>query len=79
MLFVIFFDLAQSQGKFEESLDKSKKTLSKVEEMSEDSLKNKPDVTANLYSCMGNAYLELNMYADALNCHKKDLNIARDK
>jgi len=75
---LVEIDEAQSQGKFEESLDKSKKTLSKVEEMSEDSLKNKPDVTANLYSCMGNAYLELNMYADALNCHKKDLNIARD-
>jgi len=75
---LVEIDEAQSQGKFEESLDKSKKTLKRVEEMPEDSLKNKSEVIANLYSCMGNAYLELNMYADALNCHKKDLNIAKD-
>ena len=74
-----FFISAQSQGKYEESLDKSKKTLKYVEDISEESLNKKSEVIANLYSCMGNAYLEMNMYADALNCHKKDLNLAKDK
>ncbi|XP_012939490.1 tetratricopeptide repeat protein 25 isoform X2 [Aplysia californica] len=75
---LVEIDEAQAEGKYEESLEKSKKTLKRVEETSEDSLKNKPDVMANLYSCMGNAYLEMNMYADALSCHKKDLSIAKD-
>lgn len=75
---LVEIDDAQSQGKYEESLEKSKKTLKKVEDMSEDSLKNKPDVLANLYSCMGNAYLEMSMYDDALKCHKQDLNIAKE-
>ncbi|CAL1526419.1 unnamed protein product [Lymnaea stagnalis] len=71
-------DEAQSQGRYQESLDKCKHTLKRVDNMPEGSLKNKPDVIANLYSSMGNAYLEMGKYSQALEYHNKDLNIAKD-
>lgn len=74
----VFFP-AQSEGRYQDSLDKCKHTLKRVEAMPEGSLKNKPDVIANLYSSMGNAYLEMGKYSQALDYHNKDLNIAKDK
>ncbi|RUS85830.1 hypothetical protein EGW08_006382 [Elysia chlorotica] len=71
-------DEAQSQGHYQESLDKCRHTLKRVEEMPEGSLKNKPDVLANLHSSMGNAYLEMGKFQKALSCHNRDLDIARD-
>ncbi|XP_059176254.1 outer dynein arm-docking complex subunit 4-like isoform X2 [Physella acuta] len=71
-------DEAQSEGRYQDSLDKCKHTLKRVEAMPEGSLKNKPDVIANLYSSMGNAYLEMGKYSQALDYHNKDLNIAKD-
>ncbi|GFO25847.1 tetratricopeptide repeat protein 25 [Plakobranchus ocellatus] len=71
-------DEAQSLGHYQESLDKCRHTLKRVEEMPEGSLKNKPDVMANLHSSMGNAYLEMGKFQKALGCHNRDLDIARD-
>lgn len=71
-------DEAQSQGQYQESLDKCRHTLKRVEDMPEGSLKNKPDVLANLHSSMGNAYLEMGKFQKALGCHNRDLDIARD-
>ncbi|GFS07544.1 tetratricopeptide repeat protein 25 [Elysia marginata] len=71
-------DEAQSQGQYQESLDKCRHTLKRVEGMPEGSLKNKPDVLANLHSSMGNAYLEMGKFQKALSCHNRDLDIARD-
>lgn len=47
--------------------------------MPEESLKNKPSVLANLYSAMGNAYLEQGKYTQALDWHNKDLDLAKEK
>ncbi|BFZ01390.1 hypothetical protein BsWGS_04429 [Bradybaena similaris] len=71
-------DKAQSEGRYSDSLEKCKHTMKKVEDLPEGSLKNKPDVVASLYSSMGNAYLEMNKFSQALKFHTKDLNIARD-
>lgn len=77
--FSLFLFLAQSEGRYQESLDKCKHTLKRIEDLPEGSLKNKPDVIANLYNSMGNAYLEMNKFSLALKYHTKDLNAARDK
>nr|KAG5713745.1 hypothetical protein BaRGS_024372 [Batillaria attramentaria] len=66
-------DEAQANGKYEQSLQKSQKTLKKVDLWGADQVKNKPAVVANLYSCMGNAYLEMGKFKEALECHNKDL------
>lgn len=71
--------IAQSEGRYSDSLEKCKHTMKKVEDLPEGSLKNKSDVVASLYSSMGNAYLEMNKFSQALKFHTKDLNIARDK
>ena len=61
------------------SLKKSQKTLDKVEGWGDEKVKNKPALVANLYSCMGNAYLELGKFKEALEHHNKDLSIAQEK
>ncbi|XP_076458744.1 outer dynein arm-docking complex subunit 4-like isoform X2 [Babylonia areolata] len=71
-------DDAQANGKYEDSLKKSQKTLKKVQSWGEDSVKNKPALEANLYSCMGNAYLELGKYKEALEYHDKDLSMGHE-
>lgn len=71
-------DEAHANGKYEQSLQKSQKTLNKVDQWGEDRVKNKPALVANLYSCMGNAYHEMEKYKEALECHNKDLAIAQE-
>jgi tetratricopeptide (TPR) repeat protein len=70
---------AQAEGKYEQSLKKSQKTLEKVESWQDERIKNRPALIANLYSCMGNAYLEMGQYKDALECHNKDYDIGHSK
>ncbi|XP_055874374.1 outer dynein arm-docking complex subunit 4-like isoform X1 [Biomphalaria glabrata] len=71
-------DEAQAEGRYQDSLDKCKLTIKRVEKMPEESLKNKPSVLANLYSAMGNAYLEQGKYTQALDWHNKDLDLAKE-
>ena len=77
-LFVCVSLSAQANGKYELSLKKSQKTLNKVEAWGDDRIKNRQALIANLYSCMGNAYLELNKHKEAIEYHNKDLAIGQD-
>ena len=40
---------------------------------------NKVEVIANLYSCIGNAHLEMGSYDRALDNHQTDLNLGENK
>ncbi|XP_013421204.1 tetratricopeptide repeat protein 25 isoform X2 [Lingula anatina] len=71
-------DEAQNKGKHEESLKLSKKLLKSLDHMSDSDVKNKPDILANIHSCTGNAYLELNQYPQALEHHQKDYDLAEE-
>ncbi|KAK7113348.1 hypothetical protein V1264_012649 [Littorina saxatilis] len=71
-------DEAQANGKYEVSLHKCQKTLDKVELWGADRIKNKPALVANLYSCMGNAHLEMGKFKHALEYHNKDLSIGQN-
>lgn len=70
---------AQAKGEYEKSLKKSQNTLKKIDSWGNDRVKNKPALVANLYSCMGNANLELGKFKEALEHHKKDLSIGEDE
>ncbi|XP_071101077.1 outer dynein arm-docking complex subunit 4-like [Haliotis cracherodii] len=70
-------DEAQAEGHYQESLQKSQKTLKRVDEWSENEVKNKKEVIANLHSCMGNAYLEMGKHVEALKHHEMDLDIGK--
>lgn len=69
-------DDAQSRGKYEESLRKATKTLQYVENIPDDEIQNKQDVLANLHSQIGNAYLEMGKFRQALDHHSIDKDIA---
>lgn len=68
----------QSKERYEESLQKAKKTLKTVENMNEDQLQNKAEILANIHSQIGNAYLELGKYNDSLKHHEEDLKISKE-
>ncbi|XP_046581289.1 outer dynein arm-docking complex subunit 4-like isoform X2 [Haliotis rubra] len=70
-------DEAHAEGHYQESLQKSQKTLKRVEEWSENEVTNKQEVIANLHSCMGNAYLEMGKHDEALKHHEMDLDIGK--
>ena len=76
---VCVFASAQANGKYEQSLKKAQKTLDKVEAWGDDRIKNRQALIANLYSCMGNAYLEMNKHKEALEYHNKDLSIGQEQ
>lgn len=69
-------DEALAQGKYEESLKMSEKLLKKVDSWTDDMIQDRESVVANLQSAMGNAYLEMAQYENALAAHQKDLDIA---
>ncbi|KAH9524770.1 Tetratricopeptide repeat protein 25 [Bulinus truncatus] len=69
-------DQAQSEGRYQESLDKCKLTMKRVDNMPESA--DKPNIMANLYSLMGIAYFELGKYSQALEWHNKDLDLATE-
>nr|XP_022322321.1 tetratricopeptide repeat protein 25-like isoform X2 [Crassostrea virginica] len=68
----------QSKERYEESLQKAKKTLKTVENMNEDQLQNKAEILANIHSQIGNAYLELGKYNESLKHHEEDLKISKE-
>ncbi|ELU16005.1 hypothetical protein CAPTEDRAFT_154109 [Capitella teleta] len=72
-------DEAQVEGRHEDSLKQAKKVLKEIEKWSDDDISNRSEVVANLHSCIGNAYLELEEYSFALSHHNKDNEIATQK
>ena len=70
---------AQCDGRYKEALQRSQKCLSTVQNFTEEQVPNKVEVVANLYSCIGNAYLELGSYDKALESHQTDLSLGEAK
>lgn len=67
-----------TSGSAEGSLQKAEKVLKKVLEWSKDEVPNKDELVGNLYSCVGNAQMELGQMVAALQSHRKDLEIAKE-
>ncbi|XP_050618602.1 outer dynein arm-docking complex subunit 4 [Macaca thibetana thibetana] len=71
-------DMLLTSGSAEGSLQKAKKVLKKVLEWNKEEVPNKDELVGNLYSCIGNAQIELGQMAAALQSHRKDLEIAKE-
>lgn len=67
-----------TSGSAEGSLQKAEKVLKKVLEWNKEDVPNKDELVGNLYSCMGNAQMELGQMVAALQSHRKDLEIAKE-
>uniref|UniRef100_A0A8C9H967 Outer dynein arm-docking complex subunit 4 n=1 Tax=Piliocolobus tephrosceles TaxID=591936 RepID=A0A8C9H967_9PRIM len=71
-------DMLLTSGSAEGSLQKAEKVLKKVLEWNNEEVPNKDELVGNLYSCIGNAQIELGQMAAALQSHRKDLEIAKE-
>ncbi|XP_019603331.2 outer dynein arm-docking complex subunit 4 isoform X1 [Rhinolophus sinicus] len=71
-------DMLLTSGSAEGSLQKAEKVLKKVLEWNKEDVPNKDELVGNLYSCMGNAQMELGQMVAALQSHRKDLEIAKE-
>ena len=79
MIIFCYLILAQAEGKHEQSLKQAKKVLKEVEKWSDDDIHNRPEVVANIHSCIGNSYLEMGEYQKALDHHTIDHEISTQK
>ncbi|XP_077921860.1 outer dynein arm-docking complex subunit 4 isoform X2 [Halichoerus grypus] len=70
--------LVLSSGSADGSLQKAEKVLKKVLEWNKEEVPNKDELVGNLYSCIGNAQIELGQMVAALQSHRKDLEIAKE-
>lgn len=68
-----------ADGHAKEALKQAQKVLKMVETWDEEDVPDKKELIANLHSCIGNAYLDLNKMPDALHHHQKDLGISKEK
>ncbi|XP_068923792.1 outer dynein arm-docking complex subunit 4 isoform X1 [Petaurus breviceps papuanus] len=71
-------DMLLTSGSAEGSCQKAEKVLKKVMEWDKEEVPNKDELLGNLYSCIGNAQIEMGHMAAALQSHRKDLEIARN-
>nr|XP_045015747.1 outer dynein arm-docking complex subunit 4 isoform X3 [Jaculus jaculus] len=71
-------DMLLTSGSAEGSLQKAEKVLKKVLGWDKEEVPNKDELVGNLYSCIGNAQIELGHMAAALQSHRKDLEIAKE-
>ncbi|XP_058416959.1 outer dynein arm-docking complex subunit 4 isoform X2 [Diceros bicornis minor] len=71
-------DMLLTSGSAEGSLQKAEKVLKKVLEWNKEEVPNKDELVGNLYSCIGNAQIELGQMVAALQNHRKDLEIAKE-
>ncbi|XP_026180953.1 outer dynein arm-docking complex subunit 4 [Mastacembelus armatus] len=70
-------DTELTSGNAERSLKKAEEVMKIVQKWSEREVPNKKEVLGNLYSCIGNALIELGDMDNALNHHQKDLEMAK--
>ena len=70
---------ALADGSAEVSLQQAEKLMKTVQGLSEKDLPNKKEFIASLYSCIGNAQLELGEAEAALRNHLEDLKISEDE
>nr|XP_034797750.2 outer dynein arm-docking complex subunit 4 isoform X2 [Pan paniscus] len=71
-------DMLLTSGSAEGSLQKAEKVLKKVLEWNKEEVPNKDELVGNLYSCIGNAQIDLGQMEAALQSHRKDLEIAKE-
>ncbi|XP_052050818.1 outer dynein arm-docking complex subunit 4 [Apodemus sylvaticus] len=71
-------DMLLTSGSADGSLQKAEKVLKKVLEWNQDEVPNKDELVGNLYSCIGNAQIEMGQMVAALQSHRKDLEIAKE-
>ncbi|KAI6072488.1 Tetratricopeptide repeat protein 25 [Aix galericulata] len=70
-------DMLLTGGSPEESCKKAEHVLKTIQGWSDDEVPNKNELIGNLYSCIGNAQLEMGQMEAALQSHKMDLEFAR--
>ncbi|XP_071822237.1 outer dynein arm-docking complex subunit 4-like isoform X3 [Apostichopus japonicus] len=70
-------DAAMADGRAKKALKQAQKVLKMVEGWDEGDVPDKQELIANLHSCIGNAYLDLNKMPDALHHHQKDLELSK--
>ncbi|NXY78237.1 TTC25 protein, partial [Glareola pratincola] len=70
-------DMLLSGGAPEESCKKAEHVLKTIQGWSDDEVPNKNELMGNLYSCIGNAQLEMGRLEAALQSHKMDLECGR--
>lgn len=74
-----FSPLALISGDPERSLRLAQALLKVVEEASFRDLPNKNEVMGNIHSCIGNAFVEIELLNKALKHHQKDLDISKKR
>ncbi|XP_063815472.1 outer dynein arm-docking complex subunit 4 isoform X2 [Pseudophryne corroboree] len=70
-------DLLLSKGNAQGSYQKAKQVLKNVESLKDD-MPNKQEILSNLYSCIGNAQMDMGQMEEALQSHRMDLKIANE-
>lgn len=63
----------------ERSCQKAEQVLKKIQGWSDEEIPNRSELVGNLYSCIGNAQIEMGNMALALQSHQVDLDIAKEK
>ncbi|KAJ7313521.1 hypothetical protein JRQ81_004970 [Phrynocephalus forsythii] len=71
-------DMLLTSGCPERSIQKSEQVLKKIQGWSDDEIPNRSELVGNLYSCIGNAQIEMGNIEAALQSHRVDLDIARE-
>uniref|UniRef100_A0A8C5STL7 Outer dynein arm-docking complex subunit 4 n=1 Tax=Laticauda laticaudata TaxID=8630 RepID=A0A8C5STL7_LATLA len=72
-------DMLLTSGCPERSCQKAEQVLKKIQSWSDDEIPNRSELVGNLYSCIGNAYIEMGNMMAALQSHRLDLDIAKEK
>ncbi|XP_020667341.3 outer dynein arm-docking complex subunit 4 [Pogona vitticeps] len=71
-------DMLLTSGCPERSIQKAEQVLKKIQGWSDDEIPNRSELVGNLYSCVGNAQIEMGNIEAALQSHRVDLDIARE-
>ncbi|KAM6450237.1 outer dynein arm-docking complex subunit 4 isoform 2-T2 [Liasis olivaceus] len=71
-------DMLLTSGCPERSCQKAEHVLKKIQGWSDDEIPNRSELVGNLYSCIGNAHIEMGNMMAALQSHRLDLDIAKE-
>ncbi|MEE6512724.1 hypothetical protein FKM82_019915 [Ascaphus truei] len=71
-------DQLLSSGKAEESCKKAQQVLKNIQGWTGKGVSTKDELVGNLYSCIGNAQMDMGQMEGALQSHEKDLEIAKE-
>ncbi|XP_053121966.1 outer dynein arm-docking complex subunit 4 isoform X2 [Hemicordylus capensis] len=71
-------DMLLTSGCPERSCQKAEQVLKKIQGWSDEEIPNKSELVGNLYSCIGNAQIEMGNMAMALQSHRMDLDVAKE-